>query len=360
MTSDNLQYYGIRDVWFRLLGVPLIGFLIPLLFFDRTFGTKDYYINACFALAFTTIYWQVGRYFFIQGNKRFPDWQDNSRRLRWILGRSILFIIAFCSFDHWVLFGFCVEKFNLNFHQAPHISKTLPMSLILFTGVAGMYESMRNFSLWKITKVEKEQLEKENLVSQLEGLKNQVNPHFLFNSLNTLVHIIPEHPETAVRFVQKLSKVYRYVLEIRETKTTPLSSELDFLNAYIFLLKERFGENIQVNIHDLVKNHKNTEGVEERHIIPLSLQILLENAIKHNVISTQKPLTIDIFIEGEKLIVKNNLQRKNQIQEGTGVGLENIKTRYHLVSKKDIDVIVTTSAFMVALPLLKAENQLVS
>ncbi|NJN33888.1 MAG: hypothetical protein HC817_06210 [Saprospiraceae bacterium] len=171
MESNNLQYFGFRDVWFRLLGIPLIGFLIPLLFFDRTFGTPDYYINACFALFFTAIYWQVGRYFFIKGNQRFPDWQDNSRRLRWILLRSFLFILVFCTFDHWLLFGFCVEKFQLNTHQAPHISKTLPMSLILFTGVAAMYESMRNFSLWKITKVEKEQLEKENLASQLEGLK---------------------------------------------------------------------------------------------------------------------------------------------------------------------------------------------
>ncbi|NJN33887.1 MAG: histidine kinase [Saprospiraceae bacterium] len=92
--------------------------------------------------------------------------------------------------------------------------------------------------------------------------KNQVNPHFLFNSLNTLVHIIPETPETAVRFVQKLSKVYRYILEIRETKTTPLSSELEFLNAYIFLLKERFGENIQVNIQNWTEKIRPANGLK--------------------------------------------------------------------------------------------------
>jgi LytS/YehU family sensor histidine kinase len=215
--------------------------------------------------------------------------------------------------------------------------------------IAAIYESMRYVMLWKKTSVEYEQLQRENIQSQLEGLKNQVNPHFLFNSLNTLVNIIPENPDTAVRFVQKLSKVYRYILEIRDTKMTPLSNELDFLNAYIFLLKERFGENIQVKI-DL-----STEGVSDWHIVPLSLQILFENAIKHNIISAQKPLNIEVFIENERLIVKNNLQRKNQVQEGTGVGLQNIKNRYRLVSRKEVDIIVTQQSFMVALPLLKGD-----
>ena len=150
---------------------------------------------------------------------------------------------------------------------------------------------------------------------------------------------------------------------MRDTTTTPLSTELEFLNAYVFLLKERFGDNLHIDIDDeICKNAiiEGTEGVCEKHIIPLSLQILFENAIKHNVISTQRPLTISVFIENnEHLIVKNNLQRKNQVQEGTGVGLQNIRNRYQLVSQKDVDIIVTKESFIVSLPLLKIENQLV-
>ena len=116
----------------------------------------------------------------------------------------------------------------------------------------------------------------------------------------------------------------------------------------MFLLKERFGDNISVKITP------NTEGVYDREMVPLSLQILFENAIKHNIISTAQPLLIEVLIENERLIVKNNLQRKNQVQEGTGVGLQNIKNRYRLICNKEVDIIVTQQSFMVALPLLKA------
>jgi two-component system, LytTR family, sensor kinase len=345
MKNSSIQYLGVNDLWFRLIGIPLVGAFIPLIFFHQTFGTHDYWVNLCFAMFYTTLYWHICRYFFIKGNAKYPDIKDNFVRLTWILGLCLFFIFSVCNTIH-----FCIEPYvGISYRKLPKISYINAASFVSFLVIAGMYESMRYLSLLKKTLVEKEQLERENVVSQLEGLKNQVNPHFLFNSLNTLIHIIPENPDTAVRFVQKLSKVYRYILEIRDTNTTPLSNEIEFLKAYIFLLKERFGENLHIHIHDM-------QGMEERHIAPLSLQILFENAIKHNIISSEKPLMIDLFIEGDKLIVKNNLQRKNQVQEGTGVGLENIKNRYQLVSKKDVDIIVTSQSFMVALPLLDIDK----
>jgi two-component system, LytTR family, sensor kinase len=345
MKNSSIQYLGVNDLWFRFMGIPIVGAFIPLVFFNQMFGTKGYWINLCFSIFYTTLYWHICRYFFIKGNAKFPDIKDNKVRLSWILGLCFAFIFTICNLVH-----FCIEPyFSIPIKEVPKILQINAASFVSFLVIASMYESMRYLYLLKKTLVEKERLERENVVSQLEGLKNQVNPHFLFNSLNTLIHIIPDHPDTAVRFVQKLSKVYRYILEIRDTNTTPLSNELEFLKAYIFLLKERFGENLHVNIH-------NMEGMEERHIAPLSLQILFENAIKHNIISSEKTLIIDLFIEGEKLIVKNNLQRKNQVQEGTGVGLENIKNRYQLISKKDVAVIITAQSFMVALPLLDIDK----
>ena len=176
-------------------------------------------------------------------------------------------------------------------------------------------------------------------------MKNQVNPHFLFNSLNTLTYLIPEEPDKAVNFVQKLSKVYRYILEIRDQKIVTISDELEFLNAYVFLLKERFGENLNIDI-DIPQKYYHSK------IVPLSLQILFENVIKHNIISTQKPLMIKVSIQKDKLIVKNNLQKKNQVISSTSMGLQNIKNRYQFFTKKEVDVIVTADSFLVALPLV--------
>jgi two-component system, LytTR family, sensor kinase len=345
MKNSSIKYLGVNDLWFRIIGIPVVGAFIPLIFFNKIFGTQAYWVNFGFSLFYTALYWHICRHFFIKGNAKYPDIKDNPVRLAWILSFCLVFIFSVCNVIH-----FCIEPYlGVSIREIPKILQINAASFVSFLVIAGMYESMRYLSLLKKTLVEKEQLERENVVSQLEGLKNQVNPHFLFNSLNTLIHIIPENPDTAVRFVQKLSKVYRYILEIRDTNTTPLSNELEFLKAYIFLLKERFGENLHVNIHDM-------QGMEERHIAPLSLQILFENAIKHNIISSEKPLVIDLFIEGDKLIVKNNLQRKNQVQEGTGVGLENIKNRYQLVSKKDVAVIITAQSFMVTLPLLDIDK----
>jgi two-component system, LytTR family, sensor kinase len=331
---------GYDDVKFRLIGIPIVSLLVPLIFFSESFGSPIYWISFSFSVFYTIIYWHICRYYFITGNQIFPNLADNKKRLGWILTRCFLTIIILCNVCHSAIEPFLHVK-----HHVPGLFQINAASLVSFFLIAGIYESMRYMSMWEKTLTEKEALQRENVVSQLEGLKNQVNPHFLFNSLNTLVNIIPENPDSAVKFVQKLSKVYRYILEIRDTETTPLNSELDFLNAYIYLLKERFGDNLQVDIAPM-------ESHLDKQIVPLSLQILFENAIKHNIISAQRPLSIEVFIEGENLIVKNILQRKNQVQEGTGVGLQNIKNRYELVNNKSVVTIVTPQSFMVSLPLM--------
>jgi two-component system, LytTR family, sensor kinase len=369
MANQKSYPYGFDDRWLMLFGIPIIGFLIPPIFFGKPINFESrFWTNAGFSMFYTLIYWIICRYFLIKATIKFPEYHQNKKRVMWIGSLCIAFIFSFCNILH-----FCIEPYlGIDFHDIPTVPQINAASLMTFGIIAGIYESMRYFILWKNTSLEKEQLQRENLQSQLAGLKNQVNPHFLFNSLNTLVHLIPENPDSAIKFVQKLSKVYRYILEMRDAATTPLSIELEFLKAYIFLLKERFGDNLQVDLTaiEMITSHIdrvtsnqpiNTSSLCEKHIIPLSLQIVFENAIKHNIISAQRPLTITVSIENnERLIVKNNLQRKNQIQEGTGVGLQNIRNRYQLVSQKDIDIIVTKESFIVSLPLFKIENQLVT
>ena len=189
-------------------------------------------------------------------------------------------------------------------------------------------------------------LQKENLQSQFDVLKQQVNPHFLFNSLNVLTSLIRLEPELAEKFTEHLSKVYRYVLENKDNELVKLSTELDFLNAYIFLLNIRFMNKIKVNIN--ISNDN-----ESFMIIPLALQLLIENAIKHNAMSKNSPLVIDIFIDKNfYLNVVNNLQERGAQMVSTGVGLKNIMNRYRLLNNLSPEFEKTNKQFIARIPLI--------
>ena len=211
--------------------------------------------------------------------------------------------------------------------------------------IIAIYESIYFMNELRSSVEESENLKRESLSAQLNALRSQVNPHFLFNNLNTLSSLIPENPEHAVDFVQQLSKVYRHILEVKDEKSILLKDELDLLNAYTFLLKTRFDKNLDVTI-DIP-----TEKLQKR-IVPLSLQILMENAIKHNIVSADKPLHIDISTLNGSLVVSNNLQMKNQVNECTGIGLDNIRNRYKLISEKPVNVTSNDNNFTVSIPLI--------
>ena len=260
--------------------------------------------------------------------------------MKWIVVLSVLYTGTVCTIISGLLS--ILLSFQRDPSEVPDPVAGYGASYFMLFLLGAVYESIRFFQLWKTTAVEKEQLERAHLASQLEGLRNQVNPHFLFNSLNTLTYLIPEAPDKAVRFVQQLSKVYRYVLESRDEQVIPLQTELEFLQSYIFLLRERFGDNLQVEIGDMPER--------KMAIVPLTLQMLFENAIKHNVISTQKPLKIEVFTENGRLIVRNNLQKKNQVMDSTGVGLQNIRDRYRMLTEHEIEVIASQQYFTVLLP----------
>lgn len=199
-------------------------------------------------------------------------------------------------------------------------------------------------------RLEKEaSLKKEMIESQFEALKSQINPHFLFNTFNTLITIIEEDADTAVQFVEHLSDFYRSILQYRKHDLIPISEELKLVNDYSFLLKNRFGDNLQLSI--------NVESVEEIQIVPLTLQMLIENAIKHNVISKDKPLKIKIqHITNDFIIVSNNLQPKLVPSPSTGFGLQNITSRYALLTQKAVKIEQSNHTFTVKIPLIKHKS----
>lgn len=198
----------------------------------------------------------------------------------------------------------------------------------------------------KLKDLEVAKLKSANIESQYEALKTQINPHFLFNTFSTLISLIDEKPQKASEFVQQLSNVYRYVLQSKDYQTIEIQKEIDFLYAFIFLLKMRFDKGIIFNINIPIE-------VMNKKILPLSLQMLIENCIKHNIVSEKKPLHIDLFIEDEFLIVKNNSQKKSRLLSNSiGIGLKNIEERYRLLSNKEVKITDNTESFSVYLPII--------
>jgi LytS/YehU family sensor histidine kinase len=199
---------------------------------------------------------------------------------------------------------------------------------------------------WRQAEINAAKLRSENISSQFEALKSQVNPHFLFNSLNVLTSLVYEDQNKAAQFIKKLSDVYRYVLEQKGKDLVDLSNELEFVRSYLFLQKIRFGNNLKVEF-DLANEMK-------YKVAPLSIQMLIENAIKHNIVSKEDPLRIVISLNGDnQLEVSNNLQKKNVMEgDSQGIGLENIKQRYAYLTDIEVSVEQIDGRFVVKLPLI--------
>lgn len=225
-------------------------------------------------------------------------------------------------------------------------SESMVYSATIITIMITLFMHGRSFLLeWKQSALDAERLKRENVTARYESLKNQVNPHFLFNSFNALTNLVYENQDLAAKFIKQLSEVYRYVLETRDRELVSKEEELKFLESYLFLQKIRFGDNFIISIElDQVKTD----------FPPLALQLLIENAIKHNIISSEQPLRIRIYATNDFVLVENTLQRRKVLaEESAGVGLSNIRLRYEFLSSKKVEVEELSDKFIVRLPILK-------
>ena len=334
-----------------LILAPMLAFIIPFVFFGlrlhrEPFLTTKIYITT---LIITSIIWVGNRYIMIWSRTRYTLFEENRKRLRFQSIVMIIYTLLATNLMGYMLRGYC------DFENGSYPGRTLgdilfnsnSASFFCTLTVVAIYESIYYMQQLRSSVEEKELLKRESLMAQLNALKTQVNPHFLFNNLNTLCSIIPENPDQAVAFVQQLSKVYRHILEVKDEKSIPLKDEMAVLEAYAFLLKTRFGDNLEI---DMQVDPKQMEDL----IVPLSLQLLMENAIKHNIVSQDRPLKIIVKIIDGRLVVSNNLQKKNQIIESTGIGLTNIRNRYKLLTDKLILVSETLNDFTVSIPLIQS------
>ncbi len=331
-------------------GVTLLSFVVPIIFFGWRIGGTPHLSFASYWPSFviTAIIWLGCRYILIWARTRYALFGQVKKRL-WVQMPVILLYVLFVNnIVGALLFKDCdnlLRDANHQLTQADILIDSNAAAILCTLLVIAIYESVYFVGELRKSIEEKELLKRESLQAQLYALKTQVNPHFLFNNLNTLSAVIPENPRQAIDFVQQLSKVYRHILEVRDEQSIVLKEELEVLHAYAFLLKTRFGKNLNISI-------RVTEENLLQRVVPLSLQILMENAIKHNIVSAAKPLRIDVTAGREYLVVSNTLQKKNQLAESTGIGLDNIRNRYQLLGSRKVEVEEGPDSFTVRIPLI--------
>ncbi|MBL7873650.1 MAG: sensor histidine kinase [Cyclobacteriaceae bacterium] len=233
----------------------------------------------------------------------------------------------------------------LGFHLGDSIEETYYSTIVITLIITLFMTGRMFFANWRQAAVDAERMKKESVEAQYNNLKNQVNPHFLFNSLNALTNLVYQDQEKAVKFIKQLSDVYRYVLDSRDKEVVSLEEEVKFIGSYAFLQQIRFGDKLKIEV-DLVD--------VKSLVAPLALQMLVENAIKHNEISEEHPLVIKIFKHDNHLVVENTLQRKSVlVDETSGLGLENIKKRYEFLSTQAVKVLEAEGKFIVSIPMIE-------
>lgn len=280
-------------------------------------------------------------------NKKY-SWVEDTRK-RTILGiiSTILInvlLVFFCNYVNYILFQkYDAAKFFtgwMGFSNWLSINIALLISAILHA--KGFIEAWKNSTKQEVVQ---QKLIAKSANAQFESLKNQLDPHFLFNSLNVLSSLIDENPDQAQRFTSSMSKIYRYVLEQKDKELVTVEEEITFAKTYCDLLKTRFEDSVSfefdVNENDL-----------QFYVVPLSLQLLLENCIKHNFATSAKPLHIKIYSSHGNLMIENNLQQREQLQESAGIGLSNIVQRYALLTKQNVFIEKSTAFFKVKIPIL--------
>lgn len=339
----------LNDRWLRLVGVPLIAIVSNFIFFQPDNDAR--HISRWMALGVSLIecvlVWEVARVGITWARRRYPRLNQTTPRILtqviWFIVTTVLQRIAIVYvYDITQFWGYSMTE------RAYWVNALIP--LLFVVPIATIYEARYLYRQWWATYYEAEQLKKEALQSQLDSLKAQINPHFLFNSLSTLSSLVSENPKQAERFIEELASVYRYVLQTNEQLLTTLDHELQFIQAYFHLLQMRFGRSVEL---DVTVN----ERCYNLLIPPLTLQLLVENAVKHNTALPTKPLLIRIYTDQENsLIVSNTLRRKQNLVLSNRTGLTNIKAKYRLLGQPDVVIQENDNCFEVRVPLIQ-ENR---
>ena len=335
-----------NDAGFRLILIPFFGIVIPLvtgMINKVNFSNWQVKLSFLYTIMIAFIIWEGNRYLHFSLRSYF-DWINKPLQKIAILLLSITFYtvpVAVLLLVGWYNI-FTDGPVNWNI-----VSQSTLIILVAVTFITHVYETAFLVKESESEMIRYEQMERAKAEAELEALKNQIDPHFIFNSLNTLSHLIEEKPIRAKQFNDNLADVYRYILQNKARDLVLLRDELDFVKSYFVLLQIRFERAIELDI-------KLDEKMLDQYLVPpISLQILAENAIKHNEFSEALPLLIEISIEDGALIMHNTVRRKKLRRTSSGIGLQNLRERYRLSTDQEISILDSESDFTVSLPVLK-------
>ena len=303
---------------------------------SKHFNLYETIANSVITFAFSIFVWYYSVYMLpAYTSKDLAKGFSTSRLLKTLgLGILLMFILAYAQ-------QLILSHLDFGATMLMVEVRGILISLTFYMFIHLLYQNYHNQQV----SIALERSKMDNLAAQYELLRQQVNPHFLFNSLNTLKYMVESNDAHSVEFILKLSDFYRFTLESRKSDLIRLSEELKILEAFLFLLKARFEEGLEVDI-------ELNDTLNTTRIPPFTLQLLVENAVKHNIVSMERPLRIRIYEENNMLVVENSLQLKRIPEASTGIGLDNINQRYQHLTGKEILIIPGEKYFTVKLPLL--------
>ena len=327
----------------RLIGIPLVSVTFMLIYnYDELTSLAAAIESLFISFVFTFVLWEGNRAIVLRLRRRYRRSEQTTQRLTVQTVANVVFTVGSTLLIYYIF-----ELFGVVICESPSEKMiSVVVNLVPMSFVVSVYEGAYSFDEWVKNLQRSEALAKENIRSQFEALKNQLDPHFLFNSMNTLAALIDEYNEPAQKYLEQLSDVYRYVLMSKQKETVPLHEEWAFVESYIYLNKARFRDN-------LIVHNELSESAMQQLVPPLSLQLLVENAIKHNVVSKDRPLTLRLSIDAHGYItVENNVQKKNILEKSTKTGLQNMINRYALLTDERVEVLQTADVFSVKIPTL--------
>lgn len=300
--------------------------------------------NQIYSVVLFVLNGYIIEFFVTKYNKNFFKLKYLWRSIATSLGATLIAILFIRVFIHLVLEQKSLAVFIEN-ERPSHYLVAFGITVVMLT----IYYSFYYYKTTKDRQVKEQKKIAGSASASFDALKNQLDPHFLFNSLNVLTSLIEENPKAATKFTTSLSKVYRYVLEQKNKDLVTIQEELDFAQLYISLLKMRFEDAIVYNPPKELEN-------PDAKVVPLSLQLLLENAVKHNMVTPSKKLMLTIYEQDGALVVKNNIQPKQVVKKSSGVGLQNIRQRYQLLTDRPVIIAELNNEFTVAIPLLTKQK----
>lgn len=334
----------IRYIFMITLGV-IISFLLDLIVTEQD-PNRSRFFDFVLSIAITFLVWEGNLKIDSFLDKKLPWVQMPLKRIAWHLPLSLLYSAG--------LIYISMLAFNEYVCRLPEATKetfmvaAVILGVLISTSIISIEIGSQFFYQWKKSLVEVEKYKAESLQAQLQNLKDQINPHFLFNNMSVLSSLVYKDQDKAVDFINQLSKVYRYLLDNRNSELVSLDNELVFIRSYTYLLQIRFDTNIHFEF-DIEDSKRNLM------LPPMALQILIENAIKHNEVSSDQPLTISISVRDTTLQVRNNLQLRTNKENSCKTGLQNIKDRYTYFTEVPVEVIENANSFIVKIPLLQAK-----